>query len=464
MAKIFSIIVLLGILFGCCVMACADDVDDSIKLQMLRRHIPGLSLVVVKDGKVIKSHGYGLANVELNVSASPDTVYPIASVTKPFVASAILLLRQDGKIDLEDKISKYVDNTPDTWKDITIRNLLSHTSGLPDVWNDLHMDNHNPTTPEKIVQFVAAAPLSFVPGEKWDYSNTGYIVLAMIVQKVSGKPFDAFLAERVFQPLDMTATRLFNPDDIVPNRAAGYRWKDKNLRNSENVDPSVENEGDGGLLSTVLDLAKWDAVLDTNELLSSSSRDAMWTKVKLNNGSTWSYGFGWYVNNINGHKCVFHSGSRPGFGAVIWRYPDDKLTVIILENLVHAGVEKIARNVAGIYLPAVASPVYKTIPDTEPQVTALVTAYFTKATLPEPDESLFTPRLFAIVKPIWSNERSNYIGLGPLRSATLVERKAEDGTDRILYRYRLTYDQTTLVTRLAIKNGKVDDQLGIDEE
>ena len=167
----------------------ADDVDLYIKTSMARQHIPGLSLAVIRDGKIIKAKGFGLASVELNVPARPETVYELASATKPFVATAIMLLVQDGKISLEDKVSKFVEDAPDTWKGITVRHLLTHTSGIKDYLGDLRRDFPHDTPPEKIVRAAIEAPLNFTPGEKWSYSNTGYVLLGMIVRKVSGKSY-----------------------------------------------------------------------------------------------------------------------------------------------------------------------------------------------------------------------------------------------------------------------------------
>jgi len=181
------------------IVAAADEVDSYIEKSMSRQHIPGLSLVILRDGRIVKAKGYGLASVQFHVPASPETVYELASATKPLVATAIMILVQDGKISLDDKISAYVENTPDAWKSITIRNLLTQTSGM-------------------------SAALNFAPGDKWSYSNTGYVLLGMIIQKVSGQTYDAFLDEHVFKPLGMTNTRRDVPDEVVPNRAIGYLW------------------------------------------------------------------------------------------------------------------------------------------------------------------------------------------------------------------------------------------------
>lgn len=334
--------------------ASADKVDDYIRTRMQKQRIPALSLAVVRDGKIIKTRGYGFANLELNTPASSETVYQMASVTKQFVATAMMLLVQDRKISLEDKISTYVEFSPDTWKEITIRHLLTHTSGITNHLNLVDEDageGREDTTPEKIIHSVIGLPLEFAPGEKWSYSNTNYVLLSIIVHRVSGKPYDAFLEERVFKPLGMEATRRSSLDEIISNRAAGYVWATGRMRNSIYLNPTLWDNGDGGMLSTALDLAKWDAALYTDRILTASSREQMWTPVKLNNGAIAAYGFGWRVEEVRGHRCIYHTGGRPGTSVAIYRYVDDKLTVIALTNGGGGGSGRIAFGVAGRYLP-----------------------------------------------------------------------------------------------------------------
>jgi CubicO group peptidase (beta-lactamase class C family) len=327
----------------------ADAVDDYIEKQMQRQHIPGLSLAVVKDGKVIKANGYGLANIETKAPATPETVYQLASVTKQFTATAILLLVQDGKVALDDPVSRYLRGTPETWKDITVRHLLTHTSGIKDYLNELHENTREDTTTEKILRLVTGLPMNFAPGERFGYSNTGYVMLAMIVNEVSGKPYDVFLAERVFKPLGMNATRRSSLDDIIPNRAAGYTWTGSGWRNSPYLNPTLWDNGDGGMLSTVLDLAKWDAALGGDTLLTGAVKERMWTAGTLKDGKSFDYGFGWAVDQQRGHRRIWHSGGRPGTATIISRYVDDRITVILLTNS-GASTERLCLGVARQYI------------------------------------------------------------------------------------------------------------------
>ena len=188
----------------------ADNVDDYVKAEMKRQHIPGVSVAVIKDGKVIKAEGYGMANVELNVPARPETVYKIGSVSKQFIAAGVLLLVQDGKLSLDDKISKFLEGTPDTWREITVQHLLTHTSGI--VREAPGFDPLKIQDDAEVIKTAYNLPLRFAPGEKWEYCNVGYFSLAEIIRKVSGKPWSDYLSERLFTPLEMNATRATTDD------------------------------------------------------------------------------------------------------------------------------------------------------------------------------------------------------------------------------------------------------------
>ena len=324
----------------------ADKVDDYVRAQMEKQHLPGVSIVVIKDQKIIKAEGYGLANVELNVPAKPDTVYKIGSVSKQFIATGIMLLVQDGKVSLDDTISKFLEGTPETCAPITVRHLLTHTSGL--VREAPGFDPLKIQNDADVIKTAYSLPLRFTPGQKYEYCNVGYFTLAEIISKVSGKPWGDFLNERVFAPLEMHATRTTNMTELVPNRANGYVWRNGKLQNASiyfALRPS------GAFLSTVLDLAKWDAALETGKLLKQSTLDQMWTPVKLNDGTTHPYGFGWELEPVGSHKKVNHGGSLPGFRAQLARFVDDKLTVAVLTNGDNANAAAIAIDVANFYIP-----------------------------------------------------------------------------------------------------------------
>ena len=323
----------------------ADPVDDYIAAQMSRQHIPGLSLAVLQDGKPVKVQGYGVANLELGTPATPETVYPIGSVSKLFIAAGIVLLAADGKVGLDDPVGKYLDDAPEAWRAITVRHLLTHTSGLVRETPGLQLKAQSDID---AIRAAFATPLAFAPGEKWQYSNLGYFVLAEIVSRAAQTAWPRYLQERIFGPLGMTATRTTTVEELVPRRAGGYHWiDDQHYRNAPFV-PGVRPSG--AFISTVLDLARWDAALYSDAVFSAAQRELIWTPVKLKDGSEKPYGFGWEVGKIGRHRQVKHAGTMLGFRSQLLRFPDDGLTVVVLANATQAVPERIALGVAALYL------------------------------------------------------------------------------------------------------------------
>lgn len=333
----------------------ADAVDDYINEQMRQRHIPSLSLAVVKDGKVVKAKGYGFANLEHKVPATADTVYYLGSIGKQFTATGIMMLFQRGKVNLDEKVSHYLPGLPAAWADVRVRNLLNHTAGIPDYMSAPGLVWKLDYTYEQIIDLAANRPPHFAPGQSWRYVNTNYLLLDHIIQTVSDQSWDVFLTQEVFRPLGMASTRLLS-QDVISNRAAPYDWDEKNTvwRNTDYLNPSLFINGSGGMLSSVLDLAKWDAALYGEGILKQASLKQMWTPTRLGDGTTRNYGFGWDVEQQQGHRRIGHSGGAPGFEVHIARFVDDKLTIIILTNLIHSNPWEMSGGVAGMYEPALA--------------------------------------------------------------------------------------------------------------
>ena len=333
------------------VPARADRVDDYVHEQMRSSGIPGLSLAVIEDGVIVKVAGFGLANVETGTAAVPGTVYKTASLSKPVLAAAIMLLVQDGKLALDDKASMYLEGSPPSWKDITVRHLLSHTSGI--VRDPTEYRPYEEPDVTDIIASVYSLPLSFQPGEQWLYSNVGYYVLAEIISQSSGQLWSEFIAKRLFAPAGMTSTRTTTTTEIVPQRASGYTQKDEAMLNAEDwiaVRPS------GAFLSTVLDMAKWDALENGAGPLTPSSREQMRTAVMLNDNRLTRHGLGWYVESLLGHRRIHHDGQFPGFRSAYERFEDDKLTVIVLANLDNKSLQRLAVTIAGFYVPGLTAP------------------------------------------------------------------------------------------------------------
>lgn len=323
----------------------ADKIDKFLEAERVKRNIPGMSVAIVRNGKIIKSKGYGLANIELKVPASPDTVYKIASISKPIIAVAIMKLVEEGKLGLDDPVSKYLEETPKTWKDITIRHFLSHTSGV--VRESPAFDGNKILSDAEVIKAAYPLPLRFKTGEKYEYCNVGYFSLAEIIKKVSGKSWDIYFNEHIFQPLGMTNTRTTIFDEIISNRANAYSFRNEKLFNESQY---IALRPSGAFISTVSDLAKFSNALYSDDFLKPESRNLMWTPFKLNDGKDSSYGLGWQINNKNNVKIIQHGGSLNGFRTEFTHFPNEKLTIIILTNLAQANPAEISLGVAKFYI------------------------------------------------------------------------------------------------------------------
>ncbi len=348
--------------------AATTSIDRYAAREMARQHIPGMAVGIMKSGKIVFAKGYGLSNVELNVAVKPATIFQSGSVGKQFTATAIMMLVEEGKIGLGDSLPKYFPGAPPSWRGITVRHLLSHTSGLTDYTSDSvtkpggQISYRLDYTEAQLVSIIETLPIEFAPGDKWEYCNTNYVLLGAIIRKITGQFYGDFLQDRVFKPLGMTSTRIINERDIIPNRASGYEMVKDTLKNQEWVSPSLNTTGDGAFYFNILDLAKWDAALYGTQILHKSSLDQMWTIATLNDGTPNpdNYGFAWFIDRVNGHHVIEHSGSWQGFEAYIARYVDDRVTVVVLMNLGGVNPKPIAHRIAELYSHALMPPLDST--------------------------------------------------------------------------------------------------------
>src|ERR1700722_15234723 len=237
----------------------SDPIGQYVQSEMQRQQIPGLALLVARDGKIVKAQGYGLANVELQVPVKPETVFQSGSVGKQFTATAVMMLVEEGKIGLDDPLTKYFPDAPAVWKGVTVGELLSHTAGFGDYPKSF--DFRKDWTEAEELKLIESIPLAYSPGTKWDYGNFGYVTLGILLHHVTGEFYGDLLQQRIFQPLGMTSTRIISEADIVLNRAAGYRLVKGELKNQEWVAPVVNTTADGSLYFSILDLAKWNEAL-----------------------------------------------------------------------------------------------------------------------------------------------------------------------------------------------------------
>lgn len=332
--KRLALSALICLLATLCMHAQAADQTRSAEVDALMSRyagdVPGASLLVVKDGKAIIRRGYGYANLEKHIKAGPETNYRLASVSKQFTAACILLLKQDGKLRLEDRARKWLPQLPAEDDGITLYELLTHSSGLID-YEDLIPPNRTAQLDDADVLSMIASQhrLYFEPGSAHRYSNGGYVLLGLIVERASGMDLADFMKRRIFHPLGMEHTLMYEHDrgPGVSNRAYGYseiegKWK----RTDQDITSATR--GDGGIYSSTDDLTKWDAALYTDRLLSSDSRRMAFTPHEPTDDPDVNYGFGWRISG----DTVWHSGESIGFRNVIVRWPKRHLTVIILSN------------------------------------------------------------------------------------------------------------------------------------
>ena len=329
----------------------ADRIDAIIHVYD-RPDAPGISVIVIKDRMVLYKKAYGLADVEARVTNTTNTNFRLASVTKQFTAMAILILIERGKLSLESHLADFFPDFPAYGREITIRQLLNHTSGLPDYEALMPADQKEQLSDEDVLRILEQPTKgNFRPGAKFKYSNSGYVVLGLIAAKVSGKSFARFLEESIFQPLGMSSTVAYEPGiSTVKNRAYGYAPSGKTFRRSDQ-DLTSATLGDGGIYSSVEDLYHWDQALNTTKLVRATTLKQAFSPGNYGNGQTSNYGFGWFVDTVGGIRAAAHAGGNLGFRNHIVRLPDEKLTVIVLMNRSDGVPAEIADNIARNYCP-----------------------------------------------------------------------------------------------------------------
>jgi CubicO group peptidase (beta-lactamase class C family) len=329
--------------------AAAEDVVASLKERMEAAVRDGEfsgAVIVTKDHEPLLSAGYGFANRELEVPNTPQTKFRLGSITKQFTAMAVMILQENGKLSVEDPIGKHLENTPAAWEPITIRQLLNHTSGIPSYTGFPQMMSRTVrqvATVDEVIATFRDKELEFRPGEKFTYSNSAYILLGKIIERASGQDYETFLREAVFQPLEMNDTGYDHNQTILPQRAAGYMKSPKGYENAPYIDMTWPYSA-GALYSTTLDLARWNTALDEGKLLTAESYRTMLTPGKGD------YGFGWFIRDRDGRKEFGHGGGIHGFSTSIVRYPDDKVCVVVLSNVIPSRAERIASELARIAL------------------------------------------------------------------------------------------------------------------
>lgn len=411
----------------------ADAIDDYVQGYLERSRTPGLVVGIVQGGVLTRAQGYGYANLDHRVPVHADTVFQSGSIGKMFTATAILLMVEDGKLRLDESIRSYLPDSPQAWAPIKVRHLLTHTSGLS---HDVSFDLRNDYSDDELLKICYGDVLEFAPGERMGYSNTGYIVLGLLVKKVSGQSFGEVLKHRVFAPLGMHTASVIDDAGVVPNRAAGYQLDAHGrIVNQDWVAPTGNSTGDGALYLTVLDFAKWEAAVRGRKVLKAESWAEMFEPAVLSDGKTYPYGFGWFLDRFAGHPAQHHSGSWQGFVTQYVRYLDANTAVIVLLNLREGSAGEVAKNVAALVNPRLAPPPGAPIADVDPGVTARLRRILLQQDIPAMEHAAFgAPGALDRARDWYRKRRQD---LGELQELALFDVEVK-GNDRH-FRYRARF-------------------------
>jgi CubicO group peptidase (beta-lactamase class C family) len=321
-----------------------EEMDRLVSAEMSRQKIPGMAIAVVKNGEVMLAKGYGFASLEHKVPVTGTSIFQAGSVGKQFTAIAIMLLKEQGKLRLDDPIARYLPRTKARWGSITVRHLLTHTAGLPDYEDEV--DTHRDYSEHELTELVGLLPRASAPGEKFEYSNSGYLLLGVVIRTLSGKLHGDFIRENIFEPLGMTTARLLTDAETVPDRVAGYQKRTGQILHQEWMSSTFNQTADGCFYLSLNDFLAWERAVRARALLKPRSWSEILTPVALNSGKTHPYGFGWEITQQGGQTVHGHDGSFRGFEAIMTRYIEDDVTIIALANLADVDLTEITEIIA----------------------------------------------------------------------------------------------------------------------
>ncbi len=428
-------------------------VDRVVADEMRRQQAPGLAVAVLQGDRVLLSKGYGMANIEQQVKVSPATMFQSGSLGKMFTAAGIMALVEDGRMVLDSSIRVYLPEAPAAWQTIRIRHLLSHTSGIPD-YTISTFDYRRDRTEAELATLAFAMPLEFAPGTRWNYSNSGYVLLGIAISRITGRPYWEFLRERIFTPAGMHTVRIISESDIVPHRASGYMLGGNGFQHQDWVAPTLNTTADGSLLISLNDLVAWSRVVRGRSVLSKTSWEQVLSPMTLNSGRPSAYGFGWFLDTVKGQRVNQHGGSWQGFRTQFTRFEGRDLTVIVLANGGYIAPDAIANRVAAAVDTSLAPAPLPTmaLPNADPKVDRAVGVILGKAASGALTVSDFefvrvttVPRMAAaysrLLKP-----------LGALVRVELMQDNGADGDDH-LYLYRAVYEKESVLVRVKIGPG-----------
>ena len=428
---------------------------DQIAVDQLREQtVPGLSLAVVRDGRLVYSRGYGYSSLELQQTARDASLYEIGSITKQFTACAILLLADEGRITLDMPLSYFVPDFTRA-KEITVRDLLTMRSGIQDYTDQPDIDTKafNPATPADIVATMKALPLDFAPGTQWEYSNTNYVLLGMVIEKASGQTYGNYVYDKIIRPLGMRATSYGNNAASSPDLATGYTFDGQRIKPDKpwNLDWAYSALG---LVSNVLDLTVFDTALLQGKVVTLSSLREMWTAASLKDGTKIPYGYGWSIESLYGHREIDDNGGLPGYNGRNATFPNDKFAVVVLGNSKAFNAGPAVRRIFEMFYPPTPDQVAA---QKQGDDVALARArdVFRKLQTGSIDASMLLPSTAKRLTPkLMAQARST---LGRLGAPTRI-----DQTDKYVlgnqtvYSYRLTFKQAVLGLEVSFdRAGKI---------
>jgi CubicO group peptidase (beta-lactamase class C family) len=433
------------------------QVNRFVEAEINAQKVPGMAIAVLHKGKVVIARGYGRATVEHEVAVTNTTIFQSGSLGKMFTAAAVMTQVEQGRMNLDDSISKYLPEAPSSWRSITIRHLLTHTSGIPDFNPDI--DFRRDYTEDELAKAAYPLSLEFVPGSRWRYSNTGYLLLGIVVKKATGQSYLDILDMEVFKPLGMRTARGISESDIVPHRASGYKLVNDALKNQDWVSPTMNSTADGSLYLSLDDMIAWAQGVERGKVLSPAAWQQVLAPVRLNSGSSYPYGFGWRIAEADGKAVYYHGGAWQGFRTYFSRYLGDDLTIILLTNSANTKLETIVDGIAGLWNPALVKPAARPIP--EPAIDRRVSALIEllrNGSLRQQDVVL-APRGYVE----FANQHFGPLlkQLGPVTKLELMKRRILG--DDVAYNYRASFGDRNTSIELIIAPGDEVSSLIISE-
>lgn len=442
----------------------ADELDRYIDKQAKVHRLPGVVVGVLRDGRLVDVRERGMSSLELGVRAHRRHMFEIGSISKQFTAYAVLTLYERGLVDLQAPLGRYVASLPPAWDGVSIHHLLTHTSGLPDLEAAFGYGVYRETPGDaEFLARLTALPIDFAPGERWSYSNTNYWLLARVIEQVSGQDYGAFMQRHVFAPLGMKSTRTSLPAQLLPGRAAGYRRVGDRIENREPSQPHT-SRGLGDIVSNLADMARWEREQLRPTLVSRATAELARRPARLNDGSTFPYGFGLDLDNILPRPSIQHTGQMAGFTAAYVRVPELRLASVAFVNAYGSPADALAIHALRQVEPSLRPGPWRRVPDADPEVTGRVRELLETARAADTAwrDEWFTPAYWKEIRPWLSEVAETASRFGPVRRLTLVGRQ-DQGEERGFV-YRVDYADLSRVVRYRFDGqGRIASRTLLDE-